>query len=95
MLRVFAVCGMGLGTSVILKSRIKEALDDQEMDYILDVADASTASGQEADLIFTSDELAHKIRNKNARIIIIKNFTDRSEIREKVGTAVGELGVQS
>lgn len=95
MLRVFAVCGMGLGTSVILKSRIKEALDDQGVDYILDVTDASTASGQQADLIFTSDELAQEIRNKNAKIVIIKNFTDRSEVREKAEAAVGELGTLS
>lgn len=91
MLRVFAVCGMGLGTSVILKSRIKEALDDRGVDYSLEVTDASTASGQQADLIFTSDELAQEIRNKNAKIVIIKNFTDRSEVREKAETAVGEL----
>lgn len=93
MLKVFAVCGMGLGTSAILKSRLKEALNGQGVDYSLDVADASTASGQDADLIFTSDELAQKIRNKNAKIVIIKNFTSRSEVREKVEAAVTELGV--
>lgn len=92
---MFAVCGMGLGTSVILKSRIKEALDDQGVDYQLDVTDASTASGQEADLIFTSDELAQEIRNENARIVVINNFTDRSEVREKAEAAVGELGALS
>lgn len=92
---MFAVCGMGLGTSVILKSRIKEALDDQGVDYQLDVTDASTASGQEADLIFTSDELAQEIRNENARIVVINNFTDRSEVRKKAEAAVGELGALS
>lgn len=91
MLKIFAVCGMGLGTSVILKSRLKEALDTHGIDYDLDVTDASAASGQQADLIFTSDELAPKIRNKNAKVIIITNFTNRAEIKEKVDAALADM----
>lgn len=91
MLKIFAVCGMGLGTSVILKSRLKEALDSHGVEYSLDVTDASTANGQEADLIFTSDELASKIRNENAKTVIISNFTNRAEIREKTDAALAEL----
>jgi len=90
-LKVFAVCGMGLGTSVILKSRLKEALDRQGVDYDLDVTDASAASGQQADIIFTSDELAPKIRNKGAKIVVINNFTNRAEIGEKVEAAIADL----
>lgn len=91
MIKVFAVCGMGLGTSTILKSRLKQALDKQGVDYSLDVTDASAANGQQADIIFTSDELAGKINNKDAKVVIINNFTDRNEISEKAQTAVSEL----
>lgn len=91
MIKVFAVCGMGLGTSTILKSRLKKALDDQGVEYSLEVTDASSASGQQADIIFTSDELAGKIRNKDAKVVIINNFTDRKEINEKAQSAVAEL----
>lgn len=91
MIKIFAVCGMGLGTSTILKSRLKKALDSQGVDYSLDVTDASAASGQQADIIFTSDELSEKIQNKNAKIVIINNFTDRKEIAEKAEAAVAEL----
>lgn len=91
MIKVFAVCGMGLGTSTILKSRLKQALDTQGVEYSLDVTDASAVSGQQADLIFTSDELAQKIRNKNAKIVVINNFTDRKEIAQKAETAVADL----
>lgn len=91
MIKVFAVCGMGLGTSTILKSRLKEALDAQDVDYSLDVIDASAAAGQDADLIFTSDELADRLRNKNAQVVVIQNFTSRSEVREKVSGAVAGM----
>lgn len=88
MIKVFAVCGMGLGTSVILKSRLKEALEEMGVDYQLDVTDASAASGSQADLIFTSDELADRIKAPGAKVVIIDNFTDRGEIKKKVTEAV-------
>jgi PTS system ascorbate-specific IIB component len=91
MIKVFAVCGMGLGTSVILKSRLKKALDEAGADYSLEVTDASSASGQSADLIFTSDELADKIKNKDAKVYVIKSFTDRKEIGEKVQQALEDI----
>ncbi len=92
MLKVFAVCGMGLGTSNILKSRLKEALNKQGVDHSLEVTDASAVAGQDADLIFTSEELGEKIRNKKAKVVVINNFTDRKEIGEKVEAAVAEIG---
>jgi PTS system ascorbate-specific IIB component len=91
MIKVFAVCGMGLGTSVVLKSRLKKALDEAGVDYSLDVTDASSASGQSADLIFTSDELADQIKNKDAKVYVIKNFTNRQEIGEKVQQALEDI----
>jgi PTS system ascorbate-specific IIB component len=90
-IKVFAVCGMGLGTSVILKSRLKEALEKEGVDYQLDVTDAGSASGSGADLIFTSDELADRIKDPKAKIVIIDNFTDREEVGRKVAEALKDL----
>lgn len=91
MIKVFAVCGMGLGTSVILKSRLKKALDEAGVDYAIEVTDAGSANGQPADLIFTSAEFADKINNKNASVHVIKNFTDRAEIKATVDEALQGL----
>lgn len=91
MIRVLAVCGMGLGTSIILKSRLKEALEAAGADYQLDVTDAGAASGSRADLIFTSDELADRIKSPNAQIIVVDNFTDREEITRKVNEALESM----
>lgn len=92
MIKIFAVCGMGLGTSVVLKSRLKKALDQHDVDYTIDVVDASAANGQSADLIFTSAEFAEKINNDGAQIHVIDNFTDREEISRKVDEALAALG---
>lgn len=91
MIRVFAVCGMGLGTSAILKSRLRTALDATGVDFLLDVTDASAAKGQRADLIFTSAELAESMKDMSAKVVVINNFMDRDEINQKVTEAVEEL----
>jgi ascorbate PTS system EIIB component len=88
MIRIFAVCGMGLGTSAILKSRLREALDATGVDYQLNVTDASAVAGERADLIFTSNELAERMDKLSAKVVVIDNFMDREEIRRKVTDAV-------
>ncbi len=92
MIKVLAVCGMGLGTSAILKSRLRGALDATGVDYSIDVTDGSAAAGMQADLIFTSDELADKLSKHPAKVVVINNFTDREEIGRKAAEAVAELG---
>jgi ascorbate PTS system EIIB component len=90
-IRVLAVCGMGLGTSAILKSRLRSALDATGVEYQLDVTDASAAAGERADLIFTSDELAEGLSRHTAKVVVINNFTDREEINRKAAEAVEGL----
>lgn len=89
-IRIRAVCGMGLGIGDALRGRIQEALDAQGARYDLEVVDAN-ASGWEADLVFTTDELADLMPGRDARVVAIQNFTNRSEVREKVAEALSEI----
>lgn len=91
MIRIFAVCGMGLGTSAILKSRLRAALDTTGVEYSLEVTDASAVSGERADLIFTSQELASRMDKLAAKVVVIDNFMDRAEISSKVTEAVSSM----
>ena len=91
MIKVYAVCGMGLGTSAILKSRLRSAFDATGVDYSLDVTDASAAAGLKADVIFTSAELAEKLEKSAGKVVVINNFVDREEIKAKVEEVVAEL----
>lgn len=91
MIKIYAVCGMGLGTSAILKSRLRSALNATGVDYSLDVTDASAAAGLQADVIFTSAELAEKLQKSATKVVVINNFVDREEIKAKVEEVVAEL----
>lgn len=91
MIKVFAVCGMGLGTSVVLKSRLRKALDEAGVDHRIEVTDPDTASSQPADLVFTSAEFADRVRHETASVHVIRDFTDRAEIRRTVDEALRGL----
>ena len=91
MIKVYAVCGMGLGPSAILKSRLRAALDETGVDYTLDVTDASAARGLRADVIFTSAELADGLKEAAGKVVVINSFIDRKEIKAKVEEVVAEL----
>ena len=89
-LKILAVCGMGIGTSVLLKMQIDKAL--KTLDTIADVelADISTARGLavSADLIVTSNELVDRIGDVTAPILAVANFMDLNTLTENIRSAL-------
>ena len=89
-LKVLAVCGMGVGTSMLLKMQMDKALKTLNIDAEVELADISTARGLavNADLIVTSNELVDRIGEVNAPIIAVANFMDLNALIEGVRSAL-------
>lgn len=89
-MKIVAVCGMGIGTSVLLKMNAEKALTDLGMDADVEAADIGVARGaaQTADIVLTSEELAPEIGEVPAQVIVIENFFDLDEISKKLSAAV-------
>lgn len=89
-MKILAVCGMGIGTSVILKTNAEQAIQDLGLDADVEIADIGTARGAAvgADLVLTSDELASELGDIGVPVVVISNFIDGTEIRDKIDTAV-------
>ncbi|SDH99697.1 PTS system IIB component, L-Asc family [Arthrobacter subterraneus] len=89
-MKIVAVCGMGIGTSVLLKMNAEKVLAALGIDADVEAADIGVARGaaQTADIVLTSDELAPEIGDVPAEVIIIENFFDLDEITEKLTPAV-------
>ena len=83
MKKIVAVCGMGIGTSVLLKMNIEKILRELDIDADVEAADIGVARGaaRTADLVLTSDELAEELGDVPAKVVVIKNFTNLAEIR--------------
>lgn len=89
-MKIVAVCGMGIGTSVLLKMNAEQVLRDLGVEGDVEAADIGVARGaaQSADIVLTSDELAGEIGEVPAKVIIIDNFVDMDEIKEKLSAAM-------
>ena len=89
-MKIVAVCGMGIGTSVLLKMNAEKVLAKLGVDADVEAADMGVARGaaQTAEIVLTSEELAEEIGEVPANVIIINNFFDLDEITEKITAAV-------
>ncbi|MDQ0175490.1 PTS sugar transporter subunit IIB [Bacillus chungangensis] len=83
-LNIIAVCGFGVGSSMVLKMKIEEILKEANIAANVQTADVGSASSTPADIIFTSNELGDKLSaSVDVPVVIINNFVDKNEIREK------------
>jgi len=89
--KILAVCGMGLGSGLLLRMQAEKALRQLGIvDADLEVADigSARAMAQTADLIITSNELAEQLGKVKPRVVTISNFVDLKEMVEKLRAAL-------
>ena len=89
-MKILAVCGMGLGSGLILRMQAEKALKELGIQADVEVADIGTARAlaSTADLIITSEELAQQLGTVKPRIVTIQNFIDLREMVTKLGGAI-------
>lgn len=90
-MKILAVCGMGLGSGLLLRMQAEKALKQLGIRADVEVADIGSARAlaATADLIITSAELAAQIGAVRPRIVTITNFIDLAEMTTKLGAAIG------
>jgi len=89
--KILAVCGMGLGSGLLLRMQAEKALRQLGVeDADLEVADIGVAHAlaHTAHLIITSTELAEQLGPVKARVVTITNFVDLNEMVEKLRAAL-------
>ncbi|WP_242866777.1 PTS sugar transporter subunit IIB [Abyssisolibacter fermentans] len=83
-IKVLAVCGFGVGTSLLLKMNIDSVLKKNGIQATVENTDVTTAASISTDIIFTSKELYTQLKGKvKAPLIEIENFMDKNEIEAK------------
>ncbi|TFC17362.1 PTS sugar transporter subunit IIB [Cryobacterium algoritolerans] len=89
-MKIIAVCGMGIGTSVLLKMNTEKVLRKLGIDADVEAADIGVARGmaRDAEIVLTSEDLAAQIGDVSATVIVIDNFFDLVEIEDKLTAAI-------
>ncbi|MDR2702727.1 MAG: PTS sugar transporter subunit IIB [Cellulomonadaceae bacterium] len=87
MKKIVAVCGMGIGTSVLLKMNAEKVLRKIGAEAEISAADIAVAKtlAKDADILLTSAEIAHEFDDiAHPEIVVINNFTNLAEIESKL-----------
>ncbi|MFV0381020.1 MAG: PTS sugar transporter subunit IIB [Breznakia sp.] len=82
-MKILCVCGLGQGTSLILRMNVEEVLNDMGIRADVDNTDVSSASSEVSDFIITNKVLSSEIANDTPRIII-ENYFDKEEIQKEI-----------
>lgn len=88
--RVLAVCGMGLGSSTLLRMQVEKAAKALGVEVTVDVADITSAAAQAqgVDIIVVSAGLANTLPRLGARVISITNTLSLPEMTDKLRAVV-------
>lgn len=90
-MKILAVCGFGVGSSMVLKMTAERVCREMGIDAEIENTDLSSAKGTHADLILTSYELAEEIKSSTkAKIYPIKKYMDKEEVKEAIEKYVNE-----
>ncbi len=90
-MKIVALCGVGIGTSAILKVNAERALARLDIEADVTATDIAGVQsvGFDAQVILTSSELVAAIGKTNADIVVIDNYFDVDELTAKLETALG------
>jgi PTS system ascorbate-specific IIB component len=90
-MKIVAICGVGVGTSAILKVNAERALARLGLEADVTASDAEhvQAVAEDAQVILSSPELVSHIGKTFADVVIINNYFDIEEISEKLQKALG------
>ncbi|HLR08760.1 MAG TPA: PTS sugar transporter subunit IIB [Bacillota bacterium] len=87
-MKFLAVCGFGVGSSMVLKQTIEKACRVRDIDCDVENTDLSSAKGANVDAIFTSAEIADDLKSSvKVPVFPIKRYMDK----EEVGQALDEF----
>ena len=81
MIEIITACGVGMGTSLLLRMYTEDVLKILGVEARVQALDASQAKGSRADLILTSPALVELCSGGKAEVKAIKSFTNKDEIR--------------
>jgi len=83
-MHIVCVCGLGMGSSLIMKMSVDKACQQLGLsDYSIEHWDAGTVGSKECDLIVTSQDFADKFAG-NDHVIFVNNIIDVNEIKQKL-----------
>ena len=90
-MKIVCVCGMGMGTSLIMKMTIDNAARELGLDAEEEHWDVGTVGSKDVDLIVASQDFADNL-SEYKNVIFLKNIMNKAEVKEKLEKYIKEKG---
>ena len=92
-MKIVAICGFGVGSSVIGKMNIESIVNDHGFDDIdVDTVDLGSVTGKPADIYVTTRELVDNLPEAvKEKTLVITNFVDKDGIAKELVPRIEEL----
>ncbi|MEN9962512.1 MAG: hypothetical protein RIS66_925 [Actinomycetota bacterium] len=88
-MKIIAVCGMGIGTSVLLKMNAEKVLRQLGIDATVDATSIAIArDSRDAQIILTTPDLVDQLQGLPSEIVPIEHFFDLEEITAKLSASL-------
>ncbi len=91
-LRVLTVCGVGMGSSLMLRMTAEEALKDLGVAAKVEATDVSSARSMNADVIIGQGLHTGEFEGVAPVVVTVTNFMDKNALREQLAERLQEVG---
>jgi len=91
MLSIYCICGMGFGTSLMLKMTIDDVLTENKIRADVNAWDLGSAKGVKGDLFVMSSDMRKNVDGMEGKMVFVNNITDEKEVADVVLKAIREL----
>jgi ascorbate PTS system EIIB component len=97
-IKIAAICGMGLGSGLLVKMGVERVLKRNgidEREFTVEVGDISTAKSIKPDLFVTSTEFGPRLKEaQDVTVIEVHNLFDEKEIEAALVPIYKEIRAQ-
>ena len=90
--KIVTVCGCGLGSSLLAKMTIDDIVMEAGYSARIETADGGSAKGHNCDFFVTTKEFATRLEGVGKPVIVVSNFVNKVELKEKLLAIMSELG---
>ena len=90
-MRIATLCGMGFGTSMMLKLFIEDILKAEGLKAEIVPVDLGSFKGMQADIVVAPTDMERHLKDSKGRVVLIRNLVDKQEVKTKVLEAIREV----
>ena len=83
MYKIITVCGLGVGSSLILKMTVDTVMTDLGIECMIEHWDMGTVKGVPCDMIVTTESFRDHFAEQD-NVVFVKNIMDVNEVKENI-----------